>query len=96
MNMEEKREKLDFMQKFFVKSFIVSFVILLVSTLLCIVMHDYQLAVVTKFFAVDEEDLGKIIILTMGIWKVLIVQFTLVPALVIWCMKHCCKCMCKK
>ncbi|MFA7657818.1 MAG: DUF6868 family protein [Candidatus Gastranaerophilaceae bacterium] len=96
MNNEEKKEKMEFLQRFFAKSFLVSFVILLIASLLCILMHDAQMAMVNKYFPIEAEDFNYLVMLTMGIWKILIIQFTLVPALVIWCMRHCCKCNCGK
>lgn len=96
MNNEEKREKLKHMQTFFLKCFWISFVLLLIASLLCILMHDYQVAIASKYFQTDAEDLGEIILMVFGIWKVLIIQFTLVPALAIWCMTSCCKCRCNK
>jgi len=91
MDIEEKKEKLQFIQTFFVKSFWLSFIFLLFATLLCIVMHDYQLAFVEKYFKMDAEAYNYLVVLILGIWKVLIFQFTLIPALVLWGMKHCCK-----
>lgn len=97
MNTEEKKAKLEFMQRFFVKSFLVSFILLLLASVMCVFMHDYQVAIVNKFFPLDDiKDLNFLILLVFGIWKVLIIQFTLVPALVVWCMRHCCKCGCEK
>lgn len=97
MNLEEKKEKLESMQKYFFISFLVSYFLLLLSTVLCIYMHDIQIAFVTKYFPLDDiRDYNELIIVLLGIWKILIVQFTLIPAIVIWCMRHCCKCDCKK
>jgi hypothetical protein len=97
MEQEEKKEKLLFLQRFFAKSFWLSFVFLLIATALCIFMHDSQVAFVTKYFPLDDvRDYNYLVILILGIWKILIFQFTLVPALVIWCMRHCCKCGCSK
>lgn len=96
MNIEEKKEKLQFLQTFFVKSFWLSFVFLIFATLMCIVMHDFQLAFVDKYFKMDPEDYNYLVVLILGIWKVLIFQFTLIPALVLWCMGRCCKCGCNK
>jgi len=92
MNLEEKREKMMFLQTFFVKSFCLSFVFLLIASLACILMQDFQLAIVHKYFPIDIKDYNYIVLLTFGIWKVIIIQFTLIPALVIWCMRRCCKC----
>lgn len=93
MDIEEKKEKLLFMQRFFAKSFWLSFFFLLLATVLCIVMHDTQVAFVNKYFPLDDiRDFNYLVILLLGMWKILIFQFTLIPALVIWCMRHCCKC----
>lgn len=95
MDIEEKKAKLEFLQKFFFKSFVVSFIFLLLGTFLCIAMHDVQLAFVNKYFPLDNpRDYNYLVILLLGVWKILIFQFTLVPALVIWCMRKCCKCGC--
>lgn len=99
MDIEEKKEKLLFLQRFFAKSFWLSFFFLLLGTLLCVVMHDNQLAFVERYFPIGVENFNYLVILMLGIWKILIFQFTLVPALVIWCMRHCCykdKCECEK
>lgn len=94
MDNDDKKEKLRFLQKFFVKTFWISFVLLLISTGLCIAMHDYQLAFVDKYFKMDPEDFNYLVVLLLGLWKILIVQFTLIPALAVWCIRKCCKCGC--
>lgn len=96
MDIEEKKEKIEFLQAYFVKSFWLSFVLLLFACFMCILMHNMQLEFVQKMFNMDEKTLNWIIVLTLGIWKVLIIQFTLIPALVIWCMRKCCKCKCSE
>lgn len=92
MKNEEQTEKIEFMQKFFVNSFWISFIFLLIGTLMCMAMHDFQLAFVQKYFKMDVEDYNYLVVLILGIWKILIFQFTLVPALAIFCIKKCCKC----
>ena len=100
MNIEEIEQKqsikfkikLEYMQAFFVKSFWLSFVLLLFATLMCILMHDFQLAFVDKYFKMDAEDFNYLVVLLLGLWKILIFQFTLIPALVIWGMRKCRKC----
>lgn len=97
MDIEEKKAKLEFLQKFFFKSFVVSVIFLFLGTFLCVIMHDTQLAFVNKYFPLDDpRDYNSLVILLLGVWKILIFQFTLVPALVIWCMRHCHKCGCNK
>lgn len=91
-----KKEKLALAQKFFFKSFIVSFIFLILATVLCVYMHGFQLAFVNKYFPLDDtRDFNYLVILLLGIWKILIFQFTLVPAIVIWFMRKCCKCGCE-
>ena len=94
MNNKERAEKLEFMQHFFVKSFVVSFILLILSTIACMFMHDFQVMYVQKYFNMGADDLNKLIVLLLGLWKILIVQFTLVPALVVWCIRRCGKCNC--
>lgn len=94
MDLEEKKEKLLFLQKFFAKSFWLSFFFLILATWLCIGLRDVQLAFVNKYFPIEVEDYNYLVILLLGLWKILIFQFTLIPALVIWCIRKCCKCGC--
>lgn len=91
MNEEEKMEKLMFMQKYFNKSFWLSFILLLIASATCIFAHDAQVAFVNKYLPITAEDFNYIVLLVLGIWKVLIIQFTLIPAIVIWCIRRCCK-----
>jgi len=92
MNKEEKMEKLHFLQIFFFKSFLISFVLIIFSSLMCILMNDAQAQIVEKFFQLDSEDFNFILVLAFSFWKILVVQFTLIPALVIWSMQKCCCC----
>lgn len=95
MNKEEKLEKLNHMKSYFFASFWISVVLLLISTMICMVFNDFQMEFVSKFFAIDEEEYSQIVIFLLGLWKILIVQFTLIPGIALWIIgKHCC-CKCK-
>lgn len=97
MDMEEKKAKLNALQKYFAISFWISFLFLLLSSVLCIYMHETQLAFVMKYFPLDNvKDYNELVILLLGLWKILIIQFTLIPALAIWCIRKCCKCNCNQ
>lgn len=97
MDIEEKKAKLDAMQKYFGISFLISFLLLLLSSILCMYMHDAQFAFVNKYFPLaDAKEYNMLVILILGIWKVLIIQFTLIPAIVIWFIRKCCKCNCSE
>lgn len=92
MNNEEKQSKLDFMQRFFALNFWLSLVILLAASAACIFMHDTQYAIVEKYFPVSIENFNLLVMLTFGLWKAIIIQFTLIPAIVIWIIRKCCQC----
>ena len=93
MNKEEKLEKIKGMKKYFFISFLVSFVILLLSSLICVIYHDNQIMIMEKFFGLDAEDYSYMVVLLLGLWKLLIIQFTLIPALALWIIeKNCCHC----
>lgn len=97
MDIEEKREKVAHLHKYFVKSFWLSFLFLILATWLCIAMHNVQVAFINKYFPMPVEEYNEIVVFLLGFWKILIFQFTLIPALVLWCMKkRCCKGECKK
>lgn len=90
-----KKEKLALAQMFFLKSFIISFIFLILATALCIYMHGFQLEFINKYFPMDVKDYNHLVVLLLGMWKILIFQFTLVPAIVIWLMRKCSKCGCE-
>lgn len=96
MDIEEKREKVAHLQKYFVKSFWLSLILLIIASILCIAMRNYQLAFISKYFNMKPEEYYEVVVLVLGIWKILIIQFTLIPAIVLTCMKRCCnKTVCK-
>lgn len=95
MNKEENIEKIKHMKNYFFITFWVSFVLLLFSALMCIVLYDNQVAFAEKFFNLESEDYSYILVLLMGLWKILIVQFTLISAIALWLIERtcsCCKC----
>lgn len=95
MNKEEKVEKLQCTRKFFVTGFFISFVLLMFSTLMCMIFHDNQVQMLEKFFGLDSETCSEIVVFLLGLWKVFIIQFTLIPAITLWVIEkniYCCKC----
>lgn len=84
MNKEEKIEKVKCAKHYFVTSFWISFVLLLISSLICIAFYDTHAAMVERLFNLDSEDYSYILVLLMGFWKILIIQFTLIPAIALW------------
>lgn len=94
MNIEEKKAKLAFMQKFFFMSFFVSFILLLISSFLCVAFQGYQQDLVENLFGVSAETTSWLVVLVIGMWKILIIQFTLIPGIAIWLMRKFCKHKC--
>jgi hypothetical protein len=97
MNKEEKMEKLHFLQKFFFSGFIISYVLIVFSSLMCLLMNDFQLHLSEKFFQMDSEDFNFVLFLSFALWKILVVQFTLIPGIAVWGMRKCYGCCeCRK
>ena len=78
----EKCEKIKHMKNYFFISFGISFIFLLFSTMMCVFFYDSQVHFVERFFGMDGEDYGQLVVFLLGVWKILIVQFTLIPAIV--------------
>lgn len=96
MDIEEKREKIAHLHNFFLKSFWFSFILLLLATWLCIATHSLQVAFINKYFPMNVSTYNEVLVIIIGIWKIMIVQLTLIPTLVLWSIKkHCLKGNCK-
>lgn len=80
--MSHGKHKVKHMKHFFVKSFWISFILLVIVGLLSVLTFDVQSSMAERFYGIDSEDYAKIMCLIMGMWKVLIIQFTLIPAIV--------------
>lgn len=90
MSKEEKLEKISSMKKYFFISFLVSFLFLLVSFGFCMLLHDWYSNLATKLFGITPLMYNKILVVLYGIWKILIIQFTLIPAIALWIMEQKC------
>lgn len=90
MDIEEKREKVALLHKYFSDSFWVSIILLTIIDLITFVTRDAQIADIKKYFQLSAKDWCWIVTFLISTWKILIMQFTLVPALVFWRMKRCC------
>lgn len=95
MNKEEKLEKLNHMKSYFFTSFWISFVLLLLSTMFCMMFSDYYAQFVEKFFHVEKDDYGAMVVYLLGFWKILIIQFTLIPGIALAIIGKYCGCKCK-
>jgi len=95
MNREEKLEKLNHMKSYFFTSFWISFALLLFSTMLCMVFNDAYAQFAEKFFHIESEDYGILVVSLLGLWKILIIQFTLIPGIALCIIGKYCGCKCK-
>lgn len=86
--MEHHLEKIHHKKKFFVKSFIVSVILLIVVCIIATLLFNFMANMNYKFYGVDIEDYGKIFVFVFALWKILILQFTLVPAIVMMCVEN--------
>ncbi len=90
MSKEEKLEKISSMKKYFFVSFLVSFLFLLVSFGFCMLLHDWYLNIATKLFGITPLVYNRIMVLLFGVWKILIIQFTLIPTIALWIIEQKC------
>lgn len=90
MSKEEKLEKICSMKRYFFISFLVSFVFLLASFGLCMLAHDWHVSLATKLFGISPLVYNRIMVILFGIWKILIIQFTLIPAITLYIIEKKC------
>lgn len=74
-------EKLHHKKKFFIKSFVISLIVLAIVCLICSLGYNFMAGMANKFYGIDFDDYAEVFVLVFGIWKILILQFTLVPAI---------------
>lgn len=87
--MEHHLEKIRHKKMFFVKGFIVSVILMIILCIIATLLFNFMANMNYKFYGVDIEDYGKIFVFAFALWKILILQFTLVPAIVMMCIeKH--------
>lgn len=82
-------EKISHKKKFFFKSFIISVILMIIVCIIATLLFNFMANMNYKFYGVDIEDYGKIFVHVFALWKILILQFTLVPAIAMMCIeKH--------
>jgi hypothetical protein len=81
--------KIHFKKKFFLKNFVIGFVILLIASMISMMSYDCCAAMCERMFGIDPSLYAFSYVLIFGMWKVLLVQFALVPFLAVMFMeKH--------
>ncbi len=87
--MEHHLEKIRHKKMFFIKSFIISLVLMIIVCIIATLLFNVMANFNYKFYGLDLDDYGQIFVMVFGIWKILILQFTLVPAIAMMCLeKH--------
>ena len=81
--MENCMEKLKCKKQFFLYAFLVSFVLFIFSYLIIFIGHSCFMSMAAKMFYIHPKMYYKFVVMAFAIWKILIVQFTLVPLLTI-------------
>jgi len=81
-NKEFHLMKIKCMKKFFLKSFLVSLVVLILSYVLASLLYNNYALMIASMYGLVTTDYAFIFVLLFGIWKILIIQFTLVPYIV--------------
>lgn len=72
------------------KTFIIGFILLIIASFTYNLYFDFTYSYVSKIYPIDEEGLLESIVLLMGVWKIILFQFFLFPALALQCtLKKC-------
>ena len=80
---------LKFKKIFFLKSFVISFLLYLISVIILVTGHEPIAQMVENVYGLSAQHFMKTAVILMGFWKILIIQFTLVPFIVLALMEKC-------
>lgn len=83
--MNQCLEKIRHKKMFFVKSFIVSVILMILVCIIASMLFNVMANLNYRFYGLDVDDYALIFAAVFGIWKILILQFTLVPAIALMC-----------
>lgn len=86
MNKNERLELIHDLKKFFFCSFLVSFLLLFISSGLYLLLDEFCAKMAFDMFHINRISFYMAATISFTVWKILIVQFTLIPAVVLWCM----------
>lgn len=89
MDIEEKKEKIRHMYKYFVKSFWFSVILLVIAWGIALLFRGQEVGFVARYFQMPPSEWNHIMFLIFGFWEILIIQFTLIPTIVLWDFKRC-------
>ncbi len=81
--------KIHFKKKFFCKMFLISLILFIISALIVFCNMDCCATMAQKYYGLQPDDYSCVTAMLFGAWKILIIQFTLVPFLATYFMeKH--------
>lgn|GEM_PF-1420318 len=81
-NKEFHLMKIKFMKKFFLKSFLVGLLVLILGYVFASLLFHSYAVMLASMYGLSKTDYAFIFVLLFGIWKILIIQFALVPYIV--------------
>lgn len=77
-------------KKVLFKSFIYGFILLLISSFIYAVWPDNMYNIVNQYYPMSKDFLIKAVVLILGTWKIILIQFFLFPAIALHCtLKSC-------
>lgn len=79
--MEHHLKKIHYKKCFLVKSFIISLVVLILVCVLSTIFYDKMAGMAERLYGITSDDYAEVFTLVFGIWKILVLQFTLIPAI---------------
>lgn len=90
-NMENVIKMVRGKKKFFLKSFLVSLVIFILSVVIVMTGYENWAQWAEKFYGISKDHYILSVVLLLGFWKILIIQFTLVPFIALFFAEKCLK-----
>ena len=81
-----------FVKKVLFKSFLMGFVFIIFATLCYTYCFDFMYNTFKIFFPIPKEEMLKMVLYAISFWKIILVQFFLLPTLAL----HCLTCKCHK
>lgn len=79
--MEHHLRKIRTKKQFFIKCFLVSIVVMIIVSIVSAFGYNFFSSIAERYYNIDQEEYGQIVVMSCAIWKLLILQFTLVPAI---------------
>ena len=87
--MEKHLAKIQLAKQFFLKSLLINLAIILVVWILGTLMFNFFMDINLHLYNLEDDDYATAFVIVMSIWKLLIIQFALVPFLAtMWLEKH--------